>query len=72
MITIGLGGAIIGSSGLSFLGLGPQPPAAECASCSPRAAPTCAKPGWSGVFPGVALTLVVISATVVGRTAGGL
>ena len=67
MITIGLGGAIIGSSGLSFLGLGPQPPAAEWGLMLAESRTYLRQAWWSGVFPGVALTLVVISATVVGR-----
>jgi peptide/nickel transport system permease protein len=67
MITIGLGGAIIGSSGLSFLGLGPQPPAAEWGLMLSESRAYLRQAWWSGVFPGVALTLVVIAATVLGR-----
>lgn len=68
MITIGLGGAIIGSSGLSFLGLGPQPPAAEWGLMLAEGRAYLRQAWWSAVLPGVALTLVVISATVLGRT----
>lgn len=68
MITIGLGGAIIGSSGLSFLGLGPQPPAAEWGLMLAEGRAYLGQAWWSAVLPGVALTLVVISATVLGRT----
>jgi len=67
MMTIGLGGAIIGSSGLSFLGLGPQPPAAEWGLMLSDSRAYLRQAWWSGVFPGVALTLVVVSVTVLGR-----
>jgi peptide/nickel transport system permease protein len=67
MVTIGFGGAIIGSSGLSFLGLGPQPPAAEWGLMLSESRAYLRQAWWSGVFPGVALTVVVIAATVLGR-----
>lgn len=67
IITIGFGGAIIGSSGLSFLGLGPQPPAAEWGLMLAESRAYLRQAWWSAVFPGVALTLVVIAATVLGR-----
>ncbi|MDR2381480.1 MAG: ABC transporter permease [Bifidobacteriaceae bacterium] len=65
--TIGLGSAIIGSSGLSFLGLGPQPPAAEWGLMLSESRNYLRNAWWTGVFPGVAITSVVIAATVVGR-----
>lgn len=67
MITIGFGGAIIGSSALSFLGLGPQPPAAEWGLMLSESRAYLRVAWWTGVFPGLALTLVVIAATVLGR-----
>ncbi|MDR1387383.1 MAG: ABC transporter permease [Propionibacteriaceae bacterium] len=67
LATLGLGGAIVGSSGLSFLGLGPQPPAAEWGLMLSDSRNYLRVAWWTGVFPGVALTAVVISATVVGR-----
>lgn len=67
MVTIGFGGAIIGSSALSFLGLGPQPPAAEWGLMLSESRSYLRQAWWTGVLPGVALTLVVISATVLGR-----
>jgi peptide/nickel transport system permease protein len=67
MVTIGLGGAIIGSSGLSFLGLGPQPPAAEWGLMLSDSRAYLRHAWWTGVFPGAALTLVVIAATLLGR-----
>lgn len=65
--TIGLGGAIIGSSALSFLGLGPQPPAAEWGLMLSESRNYLRHAWWSGIFPGIALTTIVISATVIGR-----
>ncbi|MDR1079305.1 MAG: ABC transporter permease [Propionibacteriaceae bacterium] len=67
LATLGLGGAIIGSSGMSFLGLGPQPPTAEWGLMLSDSRNYLRVAWWTGVFPGVALTTVVISATVVGR-----
>lgn len=67
MITIGFGGAIIGSSGLSFLGLGPQPPAAEWGLMLAESRNYLRQTWWTGVFPGIALTAVVMAATVLGH-----
>ncbi|SER95215.1 peptide/nickel transport system permease protein [Propionibacterium cyclohexanicum] len=67
MVTIGFGGAIISSSGLSFLGLGPQPPAAEWGLMLAESRNYLRQTWWTGVFPGVALTAVVMAATVLGR-----
>ncbi|MDR1442618.1 MAG: ABC transporter permease [Bifidobacteriaceae bacterium] len=67
MITIGLGGAIIGSSALSFLGLGPQPPAAEWGLLLAESRTYLRQAWWGAVFPGVALTSVVVAATVLGQ-----
>ena len=65
--TIGLGSAIIASAGLSFLGLGPQPPAAEWGLMLSESRNYLRHAWWGAVFPGVALTVVVIAATVFGR-----
>ncbi|MDR1237818.1 MAG: ABC transporter permease [Propionibacteriaceae bacterium] len=67
LVTLGLGGAIVGSSGLSFLGLGPQPPTAEWGLMLSDSRSYLRHAWWTGVFPGVALTAVVIAATVLGR-----
>jgi peptide/nickel transport system permease protein len=67
IVTIGFGGAIIGSSALSFLGLGPQAPAAEWGLMLSESRTYLRQAWWSAVFPGIALTVVVIAATVVGR-----
>ncbi|MDR1263981.1 MAG: ABC transporter permease [Propionibacteriaceae bacterium] len=67
LATLGLGSAIVGSSGLSFLGLGPQPPTAEWGLMLSDSRNYLRVAPWTGVFPGVALTAVVIAATVLGR-----
>lgn len=67
ILTIGFGAAIVGSSGLSFLGLGPQPPTAEWGLMLAESRTYLRQAWWSAVFPGIALTVVVIAATVVGR-----
>jgi peptide/nickel transport system permease protein len=67
MVTIGLGGAIIGSSALSFLGLGPQPPDAEWGLLLAESRTYLRQAWWGAVFPGIALTGVVIASTVLGQ-----
>ncbi|MFC5834235.1 ABC transporter permease [Nonomuraea insulae] len=67
LATIGLGGAIIASSGLSFLGMGPQPPAAEWGAMLSEARNYLRVAWWEALFPGLAITLTVACLTVVGR-----
>ncbi len=66
--TIALGEAIVSSAGLSFLGLGPQPPAPEWGLMISESRDYLRHAWWLGVFPGAAVTLVVIAATALGRT----
>ncbi|MFI7125099.1 ABC transporter permease [Nonomuraea sp. NPDC050153] len=67
LATIGLGQAVIAASGLSFLGMGPQPPAAEWGAMLSEARNYLRVAWWEALFPGVAITLTVVSLTVVGR-----
>lgn len=67
LATIGLGTAIIGAAGLSFLGLGPQPPTPEWGSMLAENRDYLRVAWWGGIFPGLALTSTVIAATVLGR-----
>ncbi|MEZ7128784.1 ABC transporter permease [Nonomuraea sp. AD125B] len=67
LATIGLGTAIIAGSGLSFLGMGPQPPAAEWGAMLSEARNYLRVAWWEAVFPGLAITLTVVCLTVVGR-----
>ncbi|MFG1703718.1 ABC transporter permease [Nonomuraea sp. M3C6] len=67
LATIGLGQAVIAASGLSFLGMGPQPPAAEWGAMLSEARNYLRVAWWEALFPGVAVTLTVVCLTVVGR-----
>ncbi|SEN50434.1 ABC transporter permease [Nonomuraea pusilla] len=67
LATIGLGTAVIASSGLSFLGMGPQPPAAEWGAMLAGARDYLRVAWWEALFPGAAITLTVACLTVVGR-----
>ena len=64
--TIDIGSSIIAVSGLSFLGLGPQPPTPEWGVMLAEGRDVLRVAWWPSVFPGVAITLTVIAFTVVG------
>jgi peptide/nickel transport system permease protein len=67
LATMNLGGAILAAASLSFLGLGPQPPTPEWGSML-ATSDNYLQADWAmAVFPGLALTLTVISFSVVGR-----
>ncbi|MGE0442821.1 MAG: ABC transporter permease [Gemmatimonadales bacterium] len=63
--TLGLGNAITLEAGLSFLGLGVQPPAASWGTLIASGRDTVVNAPWVGLVPGVALVLVVVAATLV-------
>lgn len=67
LATIGLGTTIIQAAGLSFLGMGPQPPAPEWGAMLAEARNYLRVAWWIGVWPGVAITLTVISTSVLGK-----
>ncbi|GAA4186724.1 ABC transporter permease [Streptosporangium oxazolinicum] len=67
LATIGMGTAIIATSGLSFLGMGPQPPSPEWGSMLSEARNYLRVAWWTALFPGLSVTLTVISLTLVGR-----
>ncbi|WP_448955371.1 ABC transporter permease [Labrys neptuniae] len=67
LATIGLGTAIIGAAGLSFLGMGPQPPSPEWGAMLAEARNYLRVAWWIGVWPGLAITLTVISISIAGR-----
>jgi peptide/nickel transport system permease protein len=67
LAVIGLGEAILAAAGLSFLGLGPQPPSPEWGTMLAEGRGYLTVAWWVSVLPGVAVTLTVISLTVVGR-----
>ncbi len=67
LATLGLGTAIIGTAGLSFLGMGPQPPTPEWGLMLAEGRNYLRNAWWVGVWPGVAVTLTVISVNTLGR-----
>ncbi len=67
LATIGLGQGVIAASGLSFLGMGPQPPAAEWGAMLSEARNYLRVAWWVALFPGMAITLTVVCLTVIGR-----
>jgi peptide/nickel transport system permease protein len=69
LATVGFGTAIISASGLSFLGLGPQPPSPEWGAMLSDGRDYLSTAWWLGVFPGLAITLTVIAVNLVGRRA---
>jgi peptide/nickel transport system permease protein len=67
LATLDIGLSIMASSGLSFLGLGPKPPTPEWGMMLAESRNVLQMAWWTGVFPGVVLTLTVIAFTVLGR-----
>ncbi|MGA4544310.1 hypothetical protein ACPA54_30410 [Uniformispora flossi] len=67
MATIGVGAAISAGSSLSFLGLGPQPPAAEWGAMLSASRSYYSVAWWPAVFPGLAITATVLAVTVTGQ-----
>ncbi|HEX6645466.1 MAG TPA: ABC transporter permease [Gemmatimonadales bacterium] len=74
---LGFGNAIMLEAGLSFLGIGVQPPAASWGSMIASGRDTLVNAPWVAIAPGVALVLVVVATTLLGdavqdsRQAGG-
>jgi peptide/nickel transport system permease protein len=67
LATIGIGTSIIAGSSLSFLGLGPVSPTPEWGLMLADGRNSLGTAWWISVFPGLAITLTVLSTTVVGR-----
>lgn len=65
--TIDIGTSIIAVSGLSFLGLGPQPPTPEWGVMLAEGRGILRTAWWVGVFPGLVITVTVIATTTLGR-----
>ena len=63
-VTLGIGNAITLEAGLSFLGLGVQPPTPSWGSLISSGRDTVVNAPWVGLAPGIALVLVVVSCTV--------
>ncbi|HYM68126.1 MAG TPA: ABC transporter permease [bacterium] len=64
--TLDLGGVIAALAGLSFVGVGIQPPAAEWGLMLTDARQNLVLAPWTAVFPGLAITLCIIAFNFVG------
>lgn len=64
-MALGLGNAISLEAGLSFLGLGVQPPVTSWGTLIASGRDTVVNAPWVGLVPGLALVLVVVAATLV-------
>ncbi|MFJ3778132.1 ABC transporter permease [Streptomyces sp. NPDC090075] len=69
LATVGFGSSLIAASGLSFLGLGPQPPSPEWGTMLSEGRNFLATAWWVGVFPGAAVTVTALAVNVMGRRA---
>ncbi|NYF11048.1 peptide/nickel transport system permease protein [Leifsonia sp. AK011] len=67
MATIGVGTSIVAAAGLSFLGLGPAAPAPEWGVILADGRNFLDRAWWIALFPGIVITVTVISVSVVGR-----
>lgn len=67
LATIGIGSSILAAAGLSFLGLGPSEPTPEWGLMLAGGRNVLGQAWWISVFPGIAITVTVVAATVVGR-----
>jgi peptide/nickel transport system permease protein len=65
-ITLGVGGAILLESGLSFLGLGVQPPQPSWGNMIADGREAIVIAPWVALAPGVALILTVVASTFLG------
>lgn len=64
--TLGIGAAILETAGLSFLGLGAQPPTPEWGTMLSNAKDFIRLAPWAIAFPGIAITLVVLAFNLMG------
>ncbi len=64
--TLGVGGAIITESALSFLGLGVQPPTPSWGNMLQDSQNTMASKPWLTIFPGVAILITVLCINFIG------
>lgn len=64
--TLGLGWAILTAAGLSFLGLGAQPPTPEWGAIMASGRVYISQAWWLGTFPGLAIMLLVLGVNLLG------
>ena len=65
--TLGIGDVILLEAGLSFLGLGIQPPTPSWGGMILESRSVMTSAPWTAIFPGVAIILTVLSANLVGE-----
>lgn len=66
MATLGFSSAILSAAGLSFLGLGVQPPAPEWGAILASGRNYISKAPWILIFPGLAISLTVLALNLLG------
>lgn len=66
MATIGMATAILNAAGLSFLGLGAQPPSPEWGAMLSAGRQYLTSAPWIVIFPGIAISLVVLAFNLLG------
>jgi peptide/nickel transport system permease protein len=64
--TLGIAGAILSAAGLSFLGLGAQPPAPEWGAMLSDGRDLLRRAWWPTTFPGLAIMMVVLAINLLG------
>ncbi|MBM0276129.1 ABC transporter permease [Micromonospora tarensis] len=67
LAVLGFGVAMLESSSLSFLGFGPQPPVADWGMLAAAGRDNLADAWWLSTFPGVAVAVTVLAATIIGK-----
>jgi peptide/nickel transport system permease protein len=65
-VTLGIGAAILETAGLSFLGLGAQPPTPEWGTMLAQSKDFIRTAPWTLMFPGFAITMVVVAFNLMG------
>lgn len=65
-VTIGLGGTILATSGLSYVGLGAQPPTPEWGAMLTEGQRLFRSAWWPAVFPGLCIFVTVASINLLG------
>jgi ABC-type dipeptide/oligopeptide/nickel transport system permease subunit len=66
LVTLGIGGAILAEAGLSFLGLGAQPPEPSWGSMLSAGRDYLLQAPWLSVYPGLAIFLTVMGFNLLG------
>jgi len=70
--TVNIGSAVLAAAGLGYLGLGAQPPTPELGTMLSEARAYLRQAWWMSVFPGLAITLLVLSMNLVGDALGDI